>query len=77
MSKPKLRGARAILGSLRGRTDFIQDEYYGFNTTPVTPVTELKPCLNLQRLHHRDQRGQKPLCTNFEPISPLWVDLIA
>ena len=33
--------------------------------------------LGPQLIHCRAQRGQKPLCTNFEPLPPFWVDVMA
>ena len=47
---------------------------YGLKTTPVTPVTDLKVSLDPQRLHHRAQRGRKPLYTNFQPSMTIWAD---
>ena len=75
MSKPKLREVRPILVSLRGvwpLTSLVTTLI-----TPVTPKADSKVSLSLYRLHHRAQRGRKPLCTTFDPLSPLWVDLIA
>ena len=72
MSKPKLREARLILVSLRGvwpLTSLVTTLI-----TPVTPKADSKVSLSLYRRHHRDR---KPLCTTFDPLLPVWLDLSA